>query len=61
MQTFDQSLLALVTEEFITEQVAIAAASSPNDLRLQLHGIVSSMQARKTATGTDGFGPAGTM
>ena len=39
MQTFDQSLLALVTEEFITEQVAIAAASSPNDLRLQLHGI----------------------
>ncbi len=61
MQTFDQSLLALVTEEFITEEVAIAAATSPNDLRLQLRGIVSSMQARKTATGTAGFGPAGTM
>jgi len=61
MQTFDQSLLSLVTEEFITEEVAIAAASSPNDLRLQLRGIVSSMQARKTATGTAGFGPAGTM
>lgn len=59
MQTFDQSLLALVTEGFITEQVAIAAATSPNDLKLQLRGIVSSMHARKT--GTAGVGPAGTM
>ncbi len=61
MQTFDQSLLALVSENFITEEVAIAAATSPNDLKLQLRGIVSSMQARKTATGTAGFGPDGTM
>jgi len=61
MQTFDQSLLQLVTDGFITEEVAIAAATSPNDLKLQLRGIVSSMQARKAATGTDGFGPAGTM
>jgi len=61
MQTFDQSLLALVTEGFITEEVAIAAATSPNDLKLQLRGIVSSMQARKTATGTAGIGPDGMM
>jgi twitching motility protein PilT len=61
MQTFDQSLLALVGDGFITEEVAIAAATSPNDLRLQLRGIVSSMHARKAATGTDGFGPAGTV
>jgi twitching motility protein PilT len=61
MQTFDQSLLALVGEGFITEEVAVAAATSPNDLRLQLRGIVSSMQARKTATGTAGPGPAGRM
>ena len=61
MRTFDQSLLALVCEGFITEEVAIAAATSPNDLKLQLRGIVSSMQARKTATGTAGFGPDGRM
>ena len=61
MQTFDQSLLSLVSEDLITEEVAIAAATSPNDLRLQLRGIVSSMQARKAATGTAGFGPDGTM
>ncbi|NKB89780.1 MAG: PilT/PilU family type 4a pilus ATPase [Acidobacteria bacterium] len=61
MQTFDQSLLALVENQFITEEVAIAAATSPNDLKLQLRGIVNSMQARKVATGTVGLGPAGSM
>ncbi len=56
MQTFDQSLLALVTDEHITEEVAISAATSPNDLKLQLRGIVSGMSTRKAAAGLAGAG-----
>jgi twitching motility protein PilT len=56
MQTFDQSLLSLVSNEFITEEVAIGAATSPNDLKLQLRGIVSGMSTRKAADGLAGAG-----
>ena len=41
MQTFDQSLLALCQRGLITEEAALASATSPNDLKLQLRGIVS--------------------
>jgi len=41
MQTFDQSLLSLCQRGLITEEIALASATSPNDLKLQLRGIVS--------------------
>ena len=49
MQTFDQSLLGLHQRGLITEDVAIAAATSPNDLKLQMRGIVSGVEAGKQA------------
>ena len=39
MQTFDQSLLDLVNERVIDEEVAIKFADSANDLKLRLRGI----------------------
>jgi len=53
MQTFDQSLLNLYEHGLITEEVAIAAATTPNDLRLQMRGIVSGLDAGRVAMGAD--------
>jgi twitching motility protein PilT len=41
MQTFDQSLLALYRQEFITYETAMAAASNPDDFALKVRGILS--------------------
>ncbi|MFQ5742885.1 MAG: type IV pilus twitching motility protein PilT [Acidobacteriota bacterium] len=45
MQTFDQSLLWLHKKDLITVDEALAAASNPNDMKLQLRGIISSAEA----------------
>ncbi|HLV01175.1 MAG TPA: ATPase, T2SS/T4P/T4SS family, partial [Acidobacteriota bacterium] len=45
MQTFDQSILQLYEDGLITEKDALENASSPEDLRLRLEGIVSSSEA----------------
>src|SRR6202789_1683294 len=42
MQTFDQSLIALVRGGFITKESAMEQASSPNEIDLGLKGISSS-------------------
>jgi twitching motility protein PilT len=41
MQTFDQSLMALLNEGLITRQEALANASNPADFELKLRGIAS--------------------
>jgi twitching motility protein PilT len=41
MQTFDQSLLTLYRQEFITYETAMAAASNPDDFALKVRGILS--------------------
>lgn len=41
MQTFDQSLLELFQRGLLSEEIAIAAATSPNDLKLAMRGITS--------------------
>lgn len=51
MQTFDQSLLDLFQRGLITEEVALAAATSANDLKLQIQGVVSGLEAGKVAMG----------
>jgi twitching motility protein PilT len=49
MQTFDQSLAELYRKKLISLEKAIAEATSPNDLKLILSGIVSSADsARET-------------
>lgn len=45
MQTFDQSILQLYEGGLISEKDALENASSPEDLRLRLEGIVSSSEA----------------
>jgi len=45
MQTFDQSLLWLHRQGLITVEDALAAATNPNDMKLQLRGIVTSGEA----------------
>ena len=45
MQTFDQSLLWLNKQGLITVEEALAAATNPNDMKLQLRGIVTSAEA----------------
>jgi twitching motility protein PilT len=45
MQTFDQSLLWLHRQGLISVEEALAAASNPNDMKLQLRGIVTSGEA----------------
>ncbi|HJO05545.1 MAG TPA: type IV pilus twitching motility protein PilT [Acidobacteriota bacterium] len=57
MQTFDQSILSLCQRELISEEVAIAAATVPSDLKLQLRGIVSGIDPGR---GTQGAGPSRT-
>jgi twitching motility protein PilT len=42
MQTFDQSLASLYKKGLITLEKALSEATSPNDLKLSLSGIVSS-------------------
>ena len=55
MQTFDQSILYLCQCELISEEVAVAAATVPSDLKLQLRGIVSGIDPGR---GTQGAGPS---
>ncbi len=45
MQTFDQSLLWLHRQGLITVEEALAAATNPSDMKLQLRGIVTSGEA----------------
>lgn len=40
MQTFNQSLLQLVKQGLVTEEEALAASSTPEDLKLALRGVV---------------------
>ena len=42
MQTFNQSLYKLTTDGFISQEVALSASSSPEELRMQFRGIFSS-------------------
>ncbi len=53
MQTFDQSILSLCQRELISEEVAVAAATVPNDLKLQLRGIVSGSNRGRGIQGAD--------
>jgi len=46
MQTFDESLLALVHEQLITPEMALAEATSPSDLRLAMEGITGGVGKR---------------
>jgi len=48
MQTFDQSLIALYKKKLITLDAALAEATSPNDVKLALSGIVSSTDAAQS-------------
>ncbi len=45
MQTFDQSLLWLHKQGLISVEEALTAATNPNDMKLQLRGIVTSTEA----------------
>ena len=45
MQTFDQSLLWLHRQGLIAVEEALAAATNPSDMKLQLRGIVTSGEA----------------
>jgi twitching motility protein PilT len=45
MQTFDQSLLWLNRQGLISVEEALAAATNPNDMKLQMRGIVTSGEA----------------
>ncbi len=45
MQTFDQSLLWLNKQGLISVEEALTAATNPNDMKLQLRGIVTSGEA----------------
>jgi len=45
MQTFDQSLLWLNKQGLISVEEALTAATNPNDMKLQLRGIVTSTEA----------------
>ncbi|MDI6771665.1 MAG: PilT/PilU family type 4a pilus ATPase [bacterium] len=40
MRTFDYSLFLLIKEGLVDEEVAMAAADSPNDLRMRLKGLL---------------------
>lgn len=53
MQTFDQSLLDLCERGLITEEIAISAATSPNDLKLALRGITSGQSRVEHDYGAD--------
>ncbi len=46
MQTFDQSLMALLNEGLITRAEALANASNPADFELKLRGIASTSDSR---------------
>ena len=52
MQTFDQSLLWLHKQNLITVEEALAAATNPNDMKLQLRGIVSASEAAEQSMET---------
>jgi Tfp pilus assembly ATPase PilU len=41
MQTFDQSLLALLGKKLISAETALAEATSPSDLKLAMEGITA--------------------
>ena len=67
MQTFDQSVLALLKHELITEEAALQSCSHPNELILKLKGISGSsdrtwqpVDAQGTGGGPAGGAPAGT-
>ena len=47
MQTFDQSLADLYKKGFITLDMALAEATSKNDLKLSLSGIISSVESAR--------------
>lgn len=47
MQTFDQSLADLYKKGLITLEQALAEATSPNDLKLSLSGIISSVDSAR--------------
>jgi len=46
MQTFDQSLMALLDSGLITREEALANASNPSDFELRLRGIASASDSR---------------
>jgi twitching motility protein PilT len=47
MQTFDQSLAELYKKGLITLDMALAEATSKNDLKLSLSGIISSVDSAR--------------
>ena len=51
MQTFDQSLLALYGEGLVELREALAASTSPHDLRLMIEQHTMAAAARQTAAG----------
>jgi len=59
MQTFDQSLLWLHRQGLIAVEEALAAATNPNDMKLQLRGIVTSGEAAEQTMETMRTDPAG--
>ena len=66
MQTFDQSVLALLREEIITEEEALRNCNNPNELSLKLKGISATSDrmwgaadTEKETAGASGGGTAG--
>jgi twitching motility protein PilT len=70
MQTFDQSVLALLREGVITEEEALRNCNNPNELSLKLKGIsatsdrtwqpVDAVTSDRPAPGSPGAASAGT-
>ena len=51
MQTFDQSLLSIYGEGLIDLREALAASTSPHDLRLMIEQFTMHQAAQPAATG----------
>jgi Tfp pilus assembly ATPase PilU len=59
MQTFDQSLYDLYTQNLINYETALENATNPDDFKLRCQGIGSGTDtAREQMEGTGGYGKA---
>jgi twitching motility protein PilT len=48
MQSFDQALIQLLTQDLITEEEALKNSSNPKDFELRLKGVISKEWGEKT-------------
>ncbi|HEY5974752.1 MAG TPA: ATPase, T2SS/T4P/T4SS family, partial [Geobacteraceae bacterium] len=59
MQTFDQSLMQLLTNKLITYEEALRQSTNPDDLALKVSGISSTSDSSWDNFTTEGGGPGG--